>query len=183
MRRYRTLALILLLAGVSILATACPRVISLNYSPSNQLTGQGEVQVLPFEYVPYTKGLVRSREAQKNPKGVGTLILSDNIGVLFTNALKSELEHSGYQVVSEHEVKITGTVDRFYLDWVGETDKTFELEATFEVRSRESVIYSETAKSTQRGPKDLLIDVRLINGGLKDCIEQFIRGAQAEQVL
>ncbi len=172
-----------MLLALALAHSGCPRVIALDYQPANPLKGVGHVQVEPFVYLAAKRGDVRSHEVESNPEGVGKLFLSQHIGVLFADALKSELTHSGYDVAQAPDRVVTGEIQRFYLDWVGEANKTFTLEVEYQITSAGKQIYTQSARSSQKGAKDLLVDIRLITHAMRDCIEQFIRGAQAAQAL
>ncbi len=181
-QRLRSLTYIAV-AFMPLLLSGCLRVIVLEYVPSNPLKGHGAVQVEPFEYVPAQEGSVRPHEVQTNPKGIGKVFLSKEIGLVVRNALAGELRHSGYEVTPDGGMVISGRITRFYLNWVDETEKTFELNIDYTLTAGEQVVYSLTATSTQRAAKVPLAGIGLLNAALKDGLEQFIRGAQEAHAL
>ncbi len=168
---------------LSLFLQACPRLISLNYEPSNPYTATGKIEVGTFEYAAATKRLVRPKEIESNPKGVGTFFTSQDINILFSNALKSELTFSGFAVEPEQEVVVFGVIERFYFDWVTTGYKTFELEVRFMIRSGSRLVYSQTSRSTQTRPKSIVSVSPLIKAALKECIQEFMGRAQEAHVL
>ncbi len=167
--------------------TGCPAVIALDYVPSNSLKGQGPVQVDTFRYE-YRgpkpgPARFRSEEVESSTEDIERLYLSQDIGQFFAKALKSELTHSGYQVVDSHELKIFGVVDRFAFDWRQVEDQTFEIQVTYRVTRDQASVYDHICRSQQRKSVTLWAGGVLIKAGVKDCIEQFIRGAQDAKVL
>ncbi len=167
--------LVLLLSG-------CARLITPNYVPSNPYRGEGPIQVDPFEYTAAKAERVSAHEVETNPEGVGSIYTSSRIDVLFTDALKSELVHSGYEVVPTDETVVSGVIERFYLDWVGPKDKTFELIVDFAIRSQDEKVFSYQCTSVQKKPKSVVITSPLVAPALRECFQQFIKGAQDAKV-
>jgi hypothetical protein len=165
----------------------CPAVITLDYVPSNSLKGQGTVQVETFryEYRGPKPGPARFRsgEIESGTEDVERLYLSQDIGQFFAKALRSELSHSGYQVVDSHELKISGVVDRFAFDWSQVEDETFEIQVTYRVMRDQISLYDHTCRSEKRKSVTFWAGGVLMKAGVKDCIEQFIRGAQNAKIL
>jgi hypothetical protein len=177
--------LLLTLATVGL--AGCPGVIALDYVPSNSLKGQGTVQVDTFQYEyrgPQPgPARFRSEEIESSTEDVERLYLSQDIGEFFAHALKSELTHSGYQVVSSHDLHVGGVVDRFSFDWTQGEDEVFEIDVTFHVMRAQSTLYTYTCRSIQRKSVTLWAGGVLMKAGVRDCIEQFIRGVQGVKVL
>jgi len=76
-------------------ATGCPRMVSLDYQPTNLLRGQGTVGTAPFRYQPSDEQLVRPRQVETNPSAKTNLFLTQEIGVFFSEALRLELGRCG----------------------------------------------------------------------------------------
>ena len=174
---------VLALTSFSVLLSACPQVISLDYSPSTSLKGQGQIRVDSFLYAAAKSDGLRAKEIESNPEALGTFYMSQDIAALFTDAVKSELQFAGYEVAPDHDRIVTGVVEHFYYNWAGTDEKTFELEVTYTIRSRDSIVYGQTFRSLQRRPKALVTGGAMMKSAIKDCIEQFIRGAQEAKVL
>lgn len=172
-----------LLVVIGLLIAGCPRVISLDYVPSNPLRGQGRLQVDGFDYRAPEKGIERPKEIQGDAQEFEVFYLSQNIGTFFTNALKSELVHSGYEVASTQELVVSGTVKRFYFDYERPDGQIFELHVSYTVRRSGAVTYSHACESRQERSTTLTTSGLLIKAGIKDCIERFIKGAQDAKVL
>jgi hypothetical protein len=173
-----------LMAGC--LSAGCPRVMSLDYVPSNPLRGHGRVQVDTFEYraaEATEKGFEKKKEMEEDGQEIEVVYLSQNIDTFFTNALKSELRHSGYDVRPEQDVAISGVIDRFYFDYEGPDGQVFEIRVVYRVRRSGSLAYSEECESRQQRATALTTSGLVIKAGIKECIERFIRGAQAARVL
>ena len=161
----------------------CPRIVSLDYQPSNPLRGQGTVGTAPFRYKPSDEKLVRPRQLETNPSAKADLFLSQEIGVFFSDALRLELNHSGFTVNDSPDRIVSGTITRFYLDWKSEGDRSFELAVDYMVRSDERILFSWPCSSIQTGPNMLAEDGILIRAGTADCMRRFIEAAQAAKVL
>ena len=178
--RFSVAALLLL---ISWLIAGCPRVISLDYAPSNLLKGHGRLQVATFDYRSPEQGIERPKQMQADAEELEVFYLSQNIGEFFTNALKSELGHSGYEVATTENVVIAGTVARFYFDYEGPDGQAFEIQVSYTVRRGGAVAYSYVCQSRQERSTALSTSGLVIKAGIKDCIERFIQGVQDAKVL
>jgi len=171
----------LLLCAVT--ATGCPRMVSLDYQPSNPLRGQGTVGTAPFRYQASDEHRVRPRQVETIPSAKTDLFLSQEIGVFFSDALRLELSRSGYTMSDSSDRIVSGTVTNFYLDWRSGKDRTFELDADYTVQSGERTLFSWRCSSIQKGPNMLTEDGILIRKGTADCMRRFIEAAQDAKVL
>ncbi len=164
-------------------ATGCPRMVSLDYQPSNPLRGQGTVGIATFRYQPSNEHRVRPRQVETNPSSKTDLFLSQEIGVFFSDALRLELSRSGYAMNDASDRFVSGAITRFYLDWRSEEDRTFELDVDYMVQSAERTLFSWRCSSLQKGPNMLAEDGILIRKGTADCMRRFIEAAQDARVL
>ena len=164
-------------------ATGCPRMVSLDYQPSNPLRGQGTVGTMPFRYQPSDEHRVRPRQVETDPLAKTDLFLSQEIGTFFSDALRLELSRSGYTMNDSSDRFVSGTITRFYLDWRSGEDRTFELAADYTVQSSERTLFSWHCSSVQKGPNMLAEDGILIRKGTADCMRRFIEAAQDARVL
>ncbi len=171
----------LLLCAVT--ATGCPRMVSLDYQPTNPLRGQGTVGTAPFQYQASDEHRVRPRQVETDPSAKTDLFLSQEIGVFFSNALRLELSRSGYTMNDSSDRIVSGTITRFYLDWRSGKDRSFELDADYTVQSGERTLFSWHCSSVQKGPNILAEDGILIRKGTADCMRRFIEAAQDAKVL
>ncbi len=161
----------------------CLEMLSIDYQPANPFKGQGRVQVAQFEYVPAQHQRLRPRQVETNPKTPGELLLSEPVGQFFTEAVRRELAHSGYQVGEEPERVLGGVIERFYLDW-GQTDEqTMEVRVAYVLRSRGTTVFSHTCRSVSSRTRAPMNDTVLITEAVKDCIHQLLGAAQAAHVL
>ena len=163
-------------------ATGCPRMVSLDYQPSNPLRGQGTVGIATFRYQPSDEHRVRPRQVETNPLSKTDLFLSQEIGVFFSNALRLELSRSGYTMNDSSDHFVSGTITRFYLDWRDKEDRSFELVAGYTVQSGERTLFSWHCSSIQKGPNMLAEDGILIRKGTADCMHRFIEAAQDAKI-
>lgn len=175
--------LVTTLLTMACLSSGCPRMLHLNYQPSNSLKGNGTVQVGPFLYASPPTGLIKQNAVEGNPHDVEALYLSQDIGKVFTDAVTKELAFSGYNVQPGEARIVSGTIEQFFLEYVGGTEQRFELLATFTVTRTDKANFTSTCRSNLKEPKDWMKSGSLIERGMKDCIEQFIKGAQAAGVL
>lgn len=161
--------------------------VSLNYQPTNPLKGQGPVGIAPFRYQAFDEHRVRQRQVETNPSAKTDLFLSQEIGFFFSEALRLELNRSGYTMNDSSDRIVSGTITRFYLDWRSGGDRSFELAADYTVdymvQSGERSLFSWHCSSVQKGPNMLTEDGNLIRKGTADCMRRFIEAAQDSKVL
>ena len=171
-----------ILLVLSLCLTGCPLIISLDYVPSNNAKGQGVVHVGDFIYRPATQRLVRPREVGVPSEGLGRIFLSGEIGAVFTDALKRELTHSGYQV-NQREGQtqeqaatpvISGVLEKYALLEPG----VFEVTASFTVTKRDG---TRQELACQARHSEGVIEV-MIKTAMRNCIQQFILSAQEAAV-
>ena len=167
----------------SIATAGCLRVLSLDYQATNSVRGQGTVHVSDFHYQAADEQRVRPHEVETPPRSEAKLFLSESIGVLFSQALQSELVRSGYTVTESSSQIITGVVTRFLLDWTKETELTFMLDVAYLVESDGRQPFSWHCASLKNGPAGLEADAVLIRAGIADCIEHFLLAARDAKVL
>jgi len=175
----RTIGLLLCI----VTATGCPRMVSLDYQPTNSLRGQGTVGILPFRYQASDEHRVRPRQVETDPSAKTDVFLSQEIGAFFSDALRLELSLSGYTMNNSSNRIVSGTITRFYLDWRSEEGRSFELAADYTVQSGERAFFSWHCTSVLKGPNMLAEDGILIRKGTADCMRRFIDAAQNAQVL
>ena len=177
-----------LLSVTALLIVAClssdyPQVLYLDYQPSNSLKGNGTVQVAPFLYAGHPTGLMKQKKLESSSRDVEALYLSQDIGEYFANAVRRELAFSGYQVEPGEARIVSGTIEHFFLDYVGEVEQRFEIRATFNVKRTDAAVFASNCRSELRQSKDWMKTGLLIERGIKDCIEQFMNSARAAGVL
>jgi hypothetical protein len=168
---------------VACLSSGCPRVLHLDYQPSNSMKGNGTVQVAPFLYAGHPTGLMKQKELESSSRHVEALYLSQNIGEFFTNAVRKELAFSGYNVQPGEARIVSGTIEHFFLEYVGEAEQRFEILATFNVNRTDAAVYASSCRSNLQQVRDWMKSGLLIERGIKDCIEQFMKSAQAAGAL
>jgi hypothetical protein len=172
-----------LLIIIAVFIAGCPRVISLDYIPSNKLRGQGRLQVETFQYRMPEKGIEKPKEMGADAQEFEVFYLSQDIGTFFTNAVKSELSHSGYEVVPAGKVVVSGTVERFYFDYERPDGQAFEIHVSYRVSHGGDSVYSYICESVQQRSTTLTTSGLVIKAGIKDCIERFIQAAQDAKAL
>lgn len=69
----------------------------MEYQPTNPLKGQGTVGTAPFRYQPSDEHRVRPRQVETDPASKNKLYLAQEIGAFFADALRKELDRSGYR--------------------------------------------------------------------------------------
>jgi hypothetical protein len=168
--------------GLFVLA-GCVEVLSLDYRPANPFKGQGRVEVAEFEYVPAQQQRLRPRQVETGPQAPGALLLSEPVGTFFTEAVRRELAHSGYEVGEDPGRVLAGVIERFYFDWGRTDEQTMEVQVASVLRSRGTTVFSHTCRSVSRRARAPLNDTVLIMEAVKDCIQQLLGAAQAAQVL
>src|SRR5689334_6216495 len=113
--------------------TGCPRVLYLDYHPSAVFKGSGPVRVDTFSYAGPPKGLMQQKEVESGEQDPEVLYLSQDIGEFFAEALRLELTRAGYEPRADASRRVSGTIEQFYLDYVGRTDQRVKIETTFHV--------------------------------------------------
>ena len=168
---------------VACLSSGCPRVLYLDYQPSNSLKGNGTVQVAPFLYAGHPTGLMKQKKVESSSRDVEALYLSQDIGEFFTNAVRQELAFSGYHVQPGEARIVSGTIEHFFLDYVGEAEQRFEIRATFKVNRTDAAVFATACRSNLRQSMGWMKSGVLIKQGITDCVEQFMNSAQAAGAL
>ena len=156
-------------------ATGCPRIVSLDYQPSNQLKGGGTIGTAPFRYQASDEHHVRPRQVESNSSATSGLFLTKEIGAFFSDALRLELGRSGYTVNDSSDRIVSGTITRFYLDWRSEEDRWFELAADYSVQSEERTLFSWHCYVVEKGQNRLIQDGVLIRTGMSRLHESIYR--------
>jgi len=158
-------------------------VLYLDYQPSTAMKGSGPVQVDAFAYSGHPTGLMKKREVESSNRDVEALYLSPEIGVFFTNAVKAEMALAGYELKPNSERIVSGKIEHFFLDYVGEQDQRFYIGVTFYVGRKEGPPFTSSCRSNQQQPKYWMKSGLLIKSGITDCIEQFMKDAKAAGAL
>ena len=167
----------------ALLTAGCPRVLYLNYQPSTPIKGSGTIQVDPFLYAGHPTRLVKEKELKSIASNPEALYLSQDIVIFFTNALKAEFNFGGYDVQPSSTHIVSGTIEHFLIDYVGEKDQRFQILATFNVARKDAPVFTTSCRSERQRSIDWMGSGLLIERGVKDCIEEFMRQAQAAGAL
>ena len=161
----------------------CPRVLYLDYHPSASIMGSGSVRVDAFAYAGHPTGLMRRKEVESGAQDPEVLYLSQDIGEFFAAALTKELTLAGYEVGRDSSRAVSGTIEQFYLDYVRQHDQLFKIETTFRVARDGAPAFTTSCRSERQQVKDWLKSGSLIEHGVRDCIEAFVKEAQAAGAL
>ena len=170
------------LLAVTVLS-GCPRVLYLDYQPSASIQGSGPVRIDAFSYAGHPTGLMQQKEVESGDKDPEVLYLSQDIGKFFATALTKELTRAGYEPRSNAPRAVSGTIKQFYLDYVGRTDQRFKIETTFQVAREQAPAFTTSCRSEQQQTKDWMKSGSLIEHGIRECIEAFVKEAQAAGAL
>jgi len=179
--RYRWNVVALLV--MALLTAGCPRVLHLNYQPSTPIKGSGVIQVDPFLYAGHSTGLMKKKQLASIARNPELLYLSQDISTFFTNALMAELAFGGYDVQPSSTHLVSGTIEQFLIDYVGEKDQGFKILVTFNVARIDTPVFTTSCRSEQQQSIDWMGSGLLIDRGVKVCIEEFMRQAQAAGAL
>ena len=88
MNRTICVAFGLMLAG-------CGRLVSIDYEPTKKVKGEGVLRVSPFKYEAADMHRVRPHQVETHPAAKTELLLVEEVGAFFSNAVKKELLKSG----------------------------------------------------------------------------------------
>lgn len=169
--------------AVACLLMGCPRVLYLDYQPSTSARGSGTVQAAPFRYAGHPTGLMKQKELETGSKDPEVLYLSRDISTFFTDALKRELTLAGYDVETHATRRVSGTINHFFLDYVGARDQWFHVEVAFTVARIEGPSFMWTCHVDRHEARDWTKTGLLIEQGVHACVDEFILNAQAEGAL
>jgi hypothetical protein len=164
--------------ATAVLFAGCPRVLYLDYQPSVSIKGSGPVRVDSFAYAGHPTGLMKQKELESGKKDPEALYLAQDIGGFFTIALKRELVFAGYDLKPDAARLVSGTIEHFFLDYVGEQDQRFQIRVTFNVSRLNAAGFTWSCRSEQQQVKDWTKSGLLIERGVRDCIQEFIKNAQ-----
>ena len=175
-----TLAVLLM---ATVLLAGCPRILYLDYQPSTSLKGRGPIRVNTFAYAGHPTGLMRQKELQSNSRDPEALFLSQNIGDFFAGALKKELVLAGYELLPESTRTASGTIEQFFLEYVDQQEQRFIVQTTFQIDSKDTPAFTTSCRSERQQVKDWMKSGSLIQQGVKNCIDEFMKNAQAAGAL
>jgi hypothetical protein len=163
--------------------TGCPRVLYLDYRPSASITGSGPVRIDTFIYAGHPTGLMKQKEVESGEYDPERLFLSQDIGEFFANALRKELTSAGYETSPDSTRAVSGTIEQFFLDYVGGQEQRFQIQTLFEVSREGGPPFTTSCRSERQQAKDWMKSGSLIEHGVRDCIEAFVKEAQAAGAL
>ena len=177
MNRTICVAFVLVLAG-------CGRLVSIDYEATNNVKGEGVLRVSPFKYEPSDMHRVRPHQVETHPDAKTELLLVEEVGAFFSNAVKKELLKSGYTLSDSSDRVLSGTLTRFYLDWSSDQmDRSFQLGVDYTVSRNNEALFTWRCSSVQKGPNQMGRDGPLIRKGIADCAQRFLEAAQQAHVL
>jgi len=78
---------------------------------------------------------------------------------------------------------VSGKIEQFYLEYVGEQDQLFQIMVTFYVAAKDGSSFTSSCRSGQQQPKYWMKTGLLIKSGIRECVEQFMKAAQAAGAL
>jgi hypothetical protein len=175
-----TLAILLM---ATVLLVGCPRILYLDYQPSTSLKGRGPIRIDAFAYAGHPTGLMKQKELQSNSRDPEALFLSQNIGDFFAGALKKELALAGYELLPESTRTGSGTIEQFFLEYVDQQEQRFIIQTTFQIDRKDAAAFTTSCRSARQEVKDWMKSGSLIQQGVKDCIDELIKNAQAAGAL
>jgi hypothetical protein len=126
---------------------------------------------------------MKEKELQSGSRDPEALYLSQDIGEFFAGALKKELALAGYDLRPESTRTASGTIEQFFLDYVDQHDQRFIIQTTFQIVRKDAPTFTTSCHSEQQQVKDWMKSGSLIQRGVKDCIDAFMKSAQAAGAL
>ena len=163
----------------TVLLGGCPRVLYLDYHPSTLIKGSGPIRVDAFTYAGHPTGLMKKKELQSSSHDPEALYLSQDIGEFFAGALKKELALAGYDLRADSTRTVSGTIEQFFLDYGDRHDQRFIIQTTFQILRKDAPLFTTSCHSEQQQVKDWMKSGSLIERGVRDCIDTFMKTAQA----
>lgn len=172
-----------ILLAAAVLISGCPRVLYLNYQPSTSVKGSGDIQVDRFVYSGHPTGLMKKKELGSSARDPEALYLSRDIAVFFHDALEAELTYAGYDVRPASAREISGRIEEFFLDYVGEEGQRFTVQVSLQVTKKDAPVFNSSCRSDSQRSKDWMQSGSLIERGVRDCIDEFLKIAQSAGAL
>ena len=126
---------------------------------------------------------MRQKELQSNSRDPEALFLSQNIGEFFAGALKKELLLAGYDLLPESTRTASGTIEQFFLEYVDQQEQRFIVQTAFQIEQKDAPAFTTSCRSERKQVKDWMKSGSLIQQGVKDCIDEFMKSAQAAGAL
>lgn len=141
------------------------------------------MRVDTFIYAGHPTGLMQQKEVESSEYDPERLFLSQDIGEFFANALRKELTSAGYKASPDSTRTVSGTIEQFFLDYVGGQEQRFQIQTLFEVSRQGGPPFVTSCRSERQQAKDWMKSGSLIEHGVRDCIEAFVKEAQAAGAL
>jgi hypothetical protein len=126
---------------------------------------------------------MQQKEVESGQQDPEVLYLSQDIGEFFAGALTKELTRAGYEPRADASRTVSGTIEQFFLAYAGGYEQRFKVETTFRVLDGGRERFTTSCRSDKQQPKDWMKSGSLIEHGVRDCIEAFIKEAQAAGAL
>jgi hypothetical protein len=155
----------------------------LDYHPSTSIRGSGPIRIDAFAYSGHPTGLMKEKELQSSSRDPEALYLSQDIGEFFAGALKKELTLAGYDLRADSARTVSGTIEQFFLDYVDQQDQRFIIQTTFQILREDAPPFTTSCRSERQQVKDWMKSGSLIERGVRDCIDTFMKTAQAAGTL
>lgn len=174
---------VIIAAAAALLLGACSTFVPINYVPATPTRGSGNVEVGAFTYQPYVDGKVKANQFQKKHPSIGEKYTNGTVSEVVVSALRKELAYAGYTPRKGSPTVISGNVTRFYDDWVGFSKEHIEVNITFNVSHKGSVVYTYKAHARVGEAKGLVENTNAVQSALSKCIDAFLKNAQANGAL
>ena len=159
----------------------CTATLPVNYAPSNLTQGSGSIAVNQFVYAAARDGKLPPNQPEEH--GIGTILLSQDIATLFSDAVRKELRFSGYDLSTSASVTIGGIIDRFSYDWVGFSTQSVDVSVVFQVHRAGKEVYLRKITSHKEMPKAPGYETEAIKSAISDCIQQFLADTHTKHIL
>lgn len=173
---------ILLVLLTCFIVSGCSTTLPVNYVASPSLKGEGVVSVGKINYLAYDKGERDANQFQK-VTSIGEMYIDKDVSQLVTGALNKELIASGFTVVRQGDVVISGDIQKFLYDWTGFTETDMYLDVSYLVTKDGKLVYSKLLKSHKALPKVPGFESEAIRGLLSDNIDQLLTDLRGESFL
>lgn len=170
---------VLAIVAVGMLSGCVSRPISVNYAPSSTMSATGEVDVVPFTYLPAANGTVEPNQIRNT--AIGDAIFDQNIDVMVRDAVFKELRFVGVDV-GAGDAKLTGEIQEFLIDDLGySVDWTLRIKYT--VSDASGATTYENVKEVQRNTNKFVNIFGSLNETIKLNVEELLKDPEFLQAI
>lgn len=169
---------VLAIVAAAMLSGCVSRPIAVNYAPSSTMSATGEVDVVPFTYLPAANGVVEPHQIRNT--ALGDALFEQNVDVMVRDAVFKELRFVGVNV-GTNDTKLSGEIQEFLIDDLGySVDWTLRIK--YMVSDASGTTY-EKVKEVQRNTNKFVNIFGSLNETIKLNVEELLKDPEFLQAI